>query len=118
MTVTSNAKAAFPDICIAEYSGIDPANPLDTVVAAQGNSATSNSGSVLTGYANDLLLGANIVGSTTIAAGAGYTQRVITSDGDILEDQVVSTTGSYSATATLDKVQPWIMQMVAFRAAK
>jgi len=29
----------------------------------------------------------------------------------------VTVTGSYNATAALDKVQPWIMQMVAFRAA-
>ncbi|HEV2194387.1 MAG TPA: hypothetical protein VGR55_02340, partial [Candidatus Acidoferrum sp.] len=49
--------------------------------------------------------------------GTGYTSRVITSpDGDILEDQIVKATGSYSATAPISS-GAWIMQMVAFRAA-
>ena len=37
-------------------------------------------------------------------------------DGDILEDEIVTTAGSYSATAQLNG-GAWIMQMVAFRAA-
>ncbi len=117
VTVTFNVAARFPDIRIAEYSGIDTVNPLDVSVGAQGSTATSSSGSVTTTNANDLLIGANLVQSTSTAAGAGYTNRGITPDGDILEDRVVTATGSYSATAALDKVQQWIMQMVAFRAA-
>jgi len=118
VTVTFNVAAAFPDIRIAEYSGLDTVNPLDVSVGAQGTTtSTSNSGSVTTTSANDLLVGANLVQSTTTAAGTGYTNRRITQDGDILEDRIVTVTGSYNATAALDKVQPWIMQMVAFRAA-
>ncbi len=117
VTVTFNVAARFPDIRIAEYSGIDTVNPLDVSVGAQGSTATSSSGSVTTTNANDLLIGANLVQSTSTAAGAGYTNRGITPDGDILEDRVVTATGSYSATAALDRVQQWIMQMVAFRAA-
>jgi hypothetical protein len=117
VTVTFNVAARFPDIRIAEYSGIDTVNPLDVSVGAQGSTTTSSSGSVATTNANDLLIGANLVQSTSTAAGAGYTNRGITPDGDILEDRVVTATGSYSATAALDKVQQWIMQMVAFRAA-
>ena len=37
-------------------------------------------------------------------------------DGDILEDSVVTSTGSYSATSSITG-GAWIMQMVAFRAA-
>jgi hypothetical protein len=117
VTVNFNVAARHPDIRIAEYSGVDPSNALDTSVGAQGNTATSNSGTVATTNANDILIGANVVQSTSTGPGAGYTSRGITADGDILEDQVVSATGSYSATATLDKVQLWIMQMAAFRAA-
>src|SRR4029077_14125815 len=52
----------------------------------------------------------------TTAAGAGYTWRVITSpDGDILEDQVVTDTGAYHATAPLSGGS-WVMQLVGFRA--
>jgi hypothetical protein len=36
-------------------------------------------------------------------------------DGDIAEDRVVSTAGSYSATAPLGGAGPWVMQMVAFK---
>jgi hypothetical protein len=115
--VTFTSAAIFPDIRIAEYTGIDTVSPLDQSVGAQGNSATSNSAAVTTTNANDLLIGANLVQSTTTGPGAGYTSRSITPDGDILEDQIVTATGSYAATAALDKIQPWIMQMAAFRAA-
>ena len=118
VTVTFTTAARHPDIRIAEYSGLDPLNPLDTAVGAQGSTtATSDSGFVVTGNPNDLLVGANTVQASTIAAGTGYTSRGITADGDILEDQVVSATGSYNATAALNTVQLWIMQMAAFRAA-
>ncbi len=118
VTVTFNTAAKSADIRIAEYAGLDLANPVDVAVAGQGSSATSSSGSVTTSNANDLLVGANLVQSTTKSAGTGYTKRVITSqDGDILEDSIVTTTGSYSATASLASSSQWIMQMVAFRAA-
>ncbi len=118
VTVTFNAPAAYADIRIAEYSGIDPANPLDTGVEATGNSATSNSGSVTTSNANDLLVGANLVQTRTTGAGTGFTSRIITNpDSDILEDRVVTAIGSYSATAPLSPAGPWIMQMLALRAA-
>ena len=52
--------------------------------------------------ANDLLVGANLVQTTTTGPGSGYTTRLITNpDSDILEDRVVTATGSYSATAPL-----------------
>ena len=118
VTVTFSAAPPFPDIRIAEYSGIDPTIPLDVVASAQGNGSTSDSGAVTTANPNDLLVGANYVQSSTIAAGTGYTSRGITTpDGDILEDKIVAATGSNNATAALDKSQWWIMQMVAFRAA-
>jgi hypothetical protein len=62
-------------------------------------------------------VGANLVQDQTRGPGAGYTSRVLTSpDGDILEDEIVTTAGSYNATAQLNG-NAWIMQMVAFRAA-
>src|SRR5262249_46709022 len=36
VTVTFNAAAAFPDVRIAEYRGLDPVSPLDAAVAGQG----------------------------------------------------------------------------------
>jgi hypothetical protein len=117
VTVTFDTAAIYPDIRILEYSGIDTVNPLDVVVGAQGNSATSSSGAVATTNANDLLVGANIVTGETTGAGSGFTQRQLTNpDGDIAEDRVVTATGSYSASAPFSSACGWVMQMVAFRA--
>jgi phosphodiesterase/alkaline phosphatase D-like protein len=118
VTVTFNAATAFPDIRIAEYSGIATSAPVDVVAAGQGTTATTSSGAVQTTSANDLLVGANMVWTLTTGPGTGFTSRVITfPDGDILEDQIVTTVGSYAASAPVSPAGNWIMQMVAFRAA-
>src|SRR6201994_3646316 len=118
VTLSFNAAVASPDIRILEYSGVDPVNALDVSAAATGNSATSSSGAVLTTNAMDLLVGANIVWTGTTAPGSGFTQRMITSpDGDIAQDRVVTAVGSYSASASLTSACPWVMDVVAFRAA-
>jgi hypothetical protein len=117
VTLKFNAAAVYVDVRILEYSGVDPLSPLDVSATATGNSATSSSGAVLTKNAKDLLVGANLVWTGTTTPRAGWTRRMITNpDSDIAEDQVVSSVGSYSASASLASAGPWIMQMVAFRA--
>jgi hypothetical protein len=117
VTVSFSPAAQHADIRIAEYSGIATVNPLDVTAAAQGSGTSSSSGSVTTTNANDLLVGANIVQKVTSGPGTSFTRRIITSpDGDILEDRIVTATGSYNATAPVSSGW-WIMQMVAFRAA-
>jgi chitodextrinase len=116
LTVTFSAAVPYPDIRIAEYAGLAPANPVDVVAASQGSGTLSNSGTATTTNASGLIVGANMVSSTTSGPGTSFTNRVITvPDGDILEDRVVTTAGSYSATAPLSS-GTWIMQMVAFKA--
>jgi galactose oxidase-like protein/glyoxal oxidase-like protein/fibronectin type III domain protein len=118
VTVRFTVAASFADVRILEYTGIDPANPVDVIASAIGTNGTANSGAVTTTHGNDLIFGANTVSTSTAGAGAGFTSRVITSpDGDIAEDQVVSAVGSYSASASLTSTGPWVMQMVAFRGA-
>jgi hypothetical protein len=112
VTVTFNQAAAYPDLRILEYHGV---TTLDAKVGASGNSATTNSGSATTTNANELIIGANTVFTFTGAAGTGFTSRIITSDGDIAEDKVVTTAGSNSANATLSSAGPWVMQMVTFK---
>ena len=117
ITVTFNAAVNYPDVRIAEYSGIDPLNPVDVSVSGTGTGTTSNSGTVTTTNPNDLLVGANYVTTHSTGPGTSFTQRVITEpDGSILEDRIVTTAGSYNATAPLTNGS-WIMQMVAFKAA-
>ena len=118
VTLSFNSAAVCPDIRILEYSGVDPLNPLDVSAGATGNSATSNSGAVITTNAMDLLVGANMVWTQTTGPGSGFTQRLITNpDGDIAQDRVVTALGSYSASAPLTSAGPWMMHIVAFRAA-
>jgi hypothetical protein len=113
VTVTFNQSANGPDIRILEYRGV---TTLDAKAGASGNSTAANSGSATTTSANELIFGADMVATTTGAAGSGFTSRIITSpDGDIAEDKVVTTAGSNSATATLDGSGPWVMQMVTFK---
>jgi chitodextrinase len=118
VSVRFDAPAQFPDIRIAEYAGLDKTNPVDVTAANQGTSKTSSSGAVSTTAANELLIGANAVSTRTTGPGSSYTARIITSpNGNILEDRIVTATGSYGATAPLSPRGSWIMQLVAFRAA-
>ena len=117
VTVTFNQAAANPDIRILEYAGLDTVSPLDVTAAAVGNSNSASSGSATTTAASELILGADTIAITTTGPGSGFTRRIITSpDSDLVEDKVVSTSGSYSATATLSSGS-WVMQMAAFKAA-
>jgi hypothetical protein len=118
VNVTFNAATPYVDVRIAEYAGLDPANPLDVTASAGADSASPSSGAVTTTTATELLVGAGTTTGQFTGAGSGYTTRIITSpDSDILEDRVVTSAGSYSATAA----QPsgtWVMQLVTFRAAR
>jgi uncharacterized membrane protein len=117
VTVTFTSAAAYPDVRVLEYSGADQNSPVDVIAANSGTGTLSNSGSVTTTNPFDLIFGANIVTSYTSGPGTGFRSRLLTSpDGDIAEDAMVTTTGSYSATAPLTS-GTWIMQMVAFRAS-
>ena len=99
VTVTFSQAAAYPDVRILEYRGV---TTLDVTAGASGSSAAANSGAATTTSANELIFGANMVATSTGAAGSGFTSRIITSpDGDIAEDKIVTTAGSNSATATL-----------------
>jgi uncharacterized protein YciI len=118
VTVTFNVAAAYPDIRILEYSGIDRITPIDVSKGATGNSATSSSGAVTTKNNKDLLIGANTVQTSTTGPGSGFTKRLLTSpNGDSAEDAIVTGAGSYGASAPLNPAGAWVMQMVAFRAA-
>jgi chitodextrinase len=116
VTVKFSAAVQFADIRLAEYSGLDTVNPFDTTSSGTGSPATATSGNVTTSKPVELLVGAGETSGLFTAPGSGYTKRVITSlDGDILEDRVVTATGSYTATAAQSGDE--VMQVVAFKAA-
>ena len=113
VTVQFNQAAAYPDVRILEYKGV---TTLDAKAGASGSSTTPNSGSATTTAANELVLGADTIFTTTAGVGSGFTARIITSpDSDLVEDKIVTAAGANSATATLSSAGPWVMQMVTFK---
>jgi hypothetical protein len=117
VTVRFSQAARYVDIRVLEYRGVDPAAPLDVTAGAAGSGTTASSGAATTRSASDLIFGAGTTAGRFSAAGVGFISRTITSqDGDIAEDDTVSTTGSYSASAP-NSSGNWAMQMVAFRAS-
>ena len=118
VTVTFSASTPFVDIRAMEYSGLDPVNPFDVGTSASGSGTSANSGTVTTTSAGALIFGAGITTGGFSAAGANFVNRIITTpDADIAEDRFVTSTGSYSATASLGGSAAWVMQVATFRAA-
>ena len=118
-SVTVNFSAAVPyaDVRILEYAGLDPVSPVDTTAGAVGNGTTSSSGAVTTSFPYDLIFAANYVTSNSNNSGNGFLTRVITNpDGDLAEDETVTATGTYTATAAI-RSGNWVMQTVALRGA-
>ncbi|MGH8231203.1 MAG: fibronectin type III domain-containing protein, partial [Steroidobacteraceae bacterium] len=119
VTITFNTSVAYPDVRVVEYSGIATSGALDVAVGASAGTGTAlSSGSITTTNANDLLVGADDIGAGFNAVGSGYTKRLLTvPDANLVEDRVVSATGSYSASSTQAPSSWWVMQLAAFRAA-
>jgi hypothetical protein len=120
VTVTFNQAAAFPDVRILEYKGLNTTAPLDVAAGASGTSGSNalvSSGGATTTSGSELIFGAGMTSGGFSKAGTSFTAEVITPDGDLAEDEVVSSTGSYGATATLGAYgsQNWVMQMVALK---
>ena len=114
VTVTFNKAAAYPDVRVLEYSGLDASTPLDKAVGAAGSGTTANSGTVSTTTASELIFGAGTSGSSFTGAGSGFTSRMINRYGNIAEDKTAASTGSYNATAT-EASGVWVMQVATFR---
>lgn len=115
--VKFNQPAAFVDLRVTEYSGLAQSNVFETGTSGTGNGTTADSGLVTITNTNELLFAAGMTATTFGAPGAGFTQRVITSpDGDIIEDQIANTAGSFNATASLNS-GAWLMQVAAFKSA-
>jgi Bacterial Ig domain len=118
VTVTFSAAPAFPDIRIAEYSNISTATVyIDSIASASGTGTALSSGALSTTVINDMVVSGNTVGDVTISPAGGFTQRLITGDGDIVEDQLASTVGSYTGSANGGASNNWVMQTVALKAA-
>ncbi len=117
VTVAFNGSAAYPDLRILEYSGAPATNPIDAVGGASGTSATASATlTTATTNANDLILAADYIQTTTPGPGSGFTTRMISQpDSDLVEDKNVTATGTYTGTAPQSGSGYWVMQVVAIK---
>lgn len=114
VTATLSASAWYPDLRVAEYSGV---SALDTSAGTSGFSTTASAGPITTSTASEVLVAAGTTESAFTGAGSGWTKRVITSPNlDLVEDKITTSAGAYTATAANDG-QQWVFQVVAFKAA-
>ena len=60
MTATFNGAAAFVDVRVLEYSGLDTSSPLDVTAEGTGRGTSPGSASASTTAANELIFGAGM----------------------------------------------------------
>jgi hypothetical protein len=114
VTVNFSDSAAGGEIFVHEYAGADTNTPLDVTASNSGNSASLDSSSASTNFANELIFGyGNSVPGIT-SPGAGFTLRVFAL-GDLTEEKIVASKGSYKTTATANSGN-WAMLMATFKA--
>ncbi|NOY71716.1 MAG: hypothetical protein GXP14_04970 [Gammaproteobacteria bacterium] len=118
-------------ISVHEFSGLSASTTLDGSSAAGGSVVSTNSGSTNTNLADELLFGSISVegpiadgftsgtGYTPLlprtgnaSAPSGYPLRTLNT-----QYQIVSSTGTYSSTATLATPRWWISSITTYRAA-
>jgi hypothetical protein len=113
VTVTFTGAVPYADIRIAEYAGLDQANPFDSAASATGTDGTASSGAVTTAAPGGLVFGAGITtGAFSNAAGALTTRTITSPDADILADGVLTADGPRAATAPV--TGNWVMQAATF----
>ncbi|MFN8575102.1 MAG: DUF4038 domain-containing protein [Gemmatimonadaceae bacterium] len=116
VTVTFNQPAIYVDLRITEYTRVRSVSPFDGGVSAHGTGDDAATGPLAVPASSELLFAAGMTGALFTGPGPGYTLRVITSpDGDIVEDAIAPSAGSYSASAPLND-GTWLLQLAAFRA--
>jgi hypothetical protein len=121
VTVTQ-ASALNLRFAILEYSGIAVSGSLDVAITAQGSSSLPNSGTALTKASGDLVLGVVMTGDPeSYIAGSGFRiEESVPSQPNsklITEDQVQTSAGAVSASASLGASDLWAAGLAAFKAA-
>jgi len=116
VTVTFDQAAVFVDLRITEYARLKSTNPFDAGTSSSGSGINAKTGFVPVSAASELLFAAGMTSATFTGPGGGYASEVITNpDGDLVEDAIAATPGSYRATAPLND-GTWLLQLAAFQA--
>ncbi|MGI8987953.1 MAG: S8 family serine peptidase [Bryobacteraceae bacterium] len=121
-TVTAAFSAAnnHPWLAIYEYSGLSATAPLDRTAHAQGSGSSPSSGATsATASANELIfsgLGVPYSSGVGVSAGGGYTmqQQDTNTSPAANEAAVVSASGSYAGTFSLNSGTNWCAVIATF----
>lgn len=119
ITYAAGGISASYQMVVADYTG-PLGNPLLDMAAtpATGSSNAPTSNSLTTTQARELLVsmvGNSSANGLTITAGAGYTVRNNSNGNAALEDQLVTTVGTYTASFGLSSSVNWTILLVSFR---
>ena len=122
VTVTFNASYINRGIQVLQYSGCDPTAPLDQSAVGEDFTATPATANITTTQADEVLVAADSLYTVkTHTAGANYTIRTRLSGAEPSwgnsEDRIVTSTGDYNASYTLDDKTIWTMCLASFKAA-
>lgn len=105
--------AGFSRLFIFEFTG-GSGWSVDQAATGASTSTTASAGPVSTTVANEAIVAFPIFNAGTPAAGTGFT-GLTAANNEIAEYQIVSSTGSYTATATTSTSTAWMIQMVTFQ---
>lgn len=113
VTATMSSSATNIELTVGEYDGVDP-TPLDQHIVGTGTGTAMISGNFYTYFPAEVIVAYGYASTSVAAAGAGFTARVIGGgSGACLEDQVVSSAGLNSATAT-SNTGNWALSTASF----
>jgi hypothetical protein len=121
VTATFSSTNNHPWLAIYEYKGLNITNPLDQTASAQGSSTAASSGAApTTTSANELVFGAtglpsSFTGTQTAGSGYAFLERDTTGSPAANESELVTATGSYTASFTLSASANWSALVATFK---
>lgn len=109
VTITPNSGGQYLVAVIVEYSGMDSANPKDQTAEGANSGTAYTTSSVTTTLADELLVGWHRVAADIAwTPASGWTIVREIGDGNheaILQDRIVSSTGSYASSGVMSSAQ-------------
>jgi len=115
-TVSLSGSATTLNVSFLEYGGIAMASPKDQDSSGASSGTAMDSGSKTISQAIELIYGFGAGDYACHHTGSTFIEREV-ANGRCALDRVVSSTGSYSVTATQSTSGNWALQMVTFRGA-
>lgn len=109
-TVAVTGSPTYVAAIAAEWAGVS-ASPVDVTVGAIGSGTTADTGSVLTNYPNETIIGLIDADAGTVSAGSGY---VLRGGFDAFEEKNVMAIVNADATETVNS-GAWIAQLVGLK---